>query len=209
MCYSLNGEIYIQPVNSAPSKVTIGIITDERYTEDKTEQFKDGATEMDVSPKGKEIATQTALPVRLFKMRMEKLKTAREQNSEIANSEKIELEKLINALPKNNVVVQDNATDLEKVYEPSFWEELNEDKIQFLDQTIAPILRALSSVDFKATSLSWIPFGICLFGLLYESVADMQKSKFKKINHDPNSFIQTGLFKFSRYPQYFGEMTFW
>ncbi|MEJ7823089.1 MAG: DEAD/DEAH box helicase family protein, partial [Chitinophagaceae bacterium] len=103
-----------------------------------------------LNPKGKENQTQTALPVRLFKMRMEKLKTAREHNSEIANSEQLEIEKLINALPKNNVVVQDNASDLEKVYEPDFWEELNEDKIQFLDQTIAPILRALSSVDFKA-----------------------------------------------------------
>jgi type I restriction enzyme R subunit len=103
-----------------------------------------------LNPKGKENSTQTALPVRLFKMRLEKLKVAREQNSEIANSEKLELEKLINSLPKNNVVVQDNAMDLGKVYEPSFWNELNEDKIQFLDQTIAPILRALSSVDFKA-----------------------------------------------------------
>jgi type I restriction enzyme R subunit len=103
-----------------------------------------------LNPKGKENSTQTALPVRLFKMRLEKLQVARERNSEIANSEKLELEKLINSLPKNNVVVQDNATDLEKVYEPNFWNELNEDKIQFLDQTIAPILRSLSSVDFKA-----------------------------------------------------------
>lgn len=103
-----------------------------------------------LNPKGKENSTQTALPVRLFKMRLEKLKVARERNSEIENSEKLELEKLINSLPRNNVVVQDNATDLEKVYEPNFWNELNEDKIQFLEQTIAPILRALSSVDFKA-----------------------------------------------------------
>lgn len=103
-----------------------------------------------LNPKGKENKTQTALPVRLFKMRLEKLKIAREQNSEIADTEKLELEKLINSLPKNNVVVQDNATDLEKVYDPSFWNELNEEKIQFLDQTIAPVLRALSSVDFKA-----------------------------------------------------------
>ena len=103
-----------------------------------------------LNPKGKEKKSQTALPVHLFKMRLEKLKTARERNSEVANSEKLELEKLINSLPKNNVVVQDNATNLKKVYEPNFWNELNEDKINFLDQTIAPILRALSSVDFKA-----------------------------------------------------------
>ncbi|MFN7490339.1 MAG: DEAD/DEAH box helicase family protein [Chryseotalea sp.] len=103
-----------------------------------------------LNPKGKEIKSQTALPIRLFKMRLEKLKVAKERNNEIAESEKLELEKLINALPKNNVVVQDNAVDLEKVYEPKFWEHLTNDKIDFLDQTIAPILRALSSVDFKA-----------------------------------------------------------
>lgn len=103
-----------------------------------------------LNPKGKEIKSQTALPIRLFKMRLEKLRVAREHNSEIAESEKIEIEKLINALPKNNVVVQDNATDLEKIYEPTFWENLTDEKIDFLDQTIAPILRALSSVDFKA-----------------------------------------------------------
>jgi type I restriction enzyme, R subunit len=106
-----------------------------------------------LNPKGKEGKSQTALPVRLFKMRLEKLKIAREQNSEIVNTEKIELEKLINALPKNNVVVQDNASDLEKVYEPNFWEDLDEEKIQFLDQSISPIIRALSSVDFKAMRL--------------------------------------------------------
>lgn len=103
-----------------------------------------------LNPKGKEIKSQTALPIRLFKMRLEKLKVAKERNNEIAESEKLELEKLINALPKNNVVVQDNTTDLEKVYEPKFWENLTDDKVDFLDQTIAPIFRALSSVDFKA-----------------------------------------------------------
>ncbi|WP_026836540.1 DEAD/DEAH box helicase family protein [Gillisia sp. JM1] len=103
-----------------------------------------------LNPKGKENKTQTALPVRLFKMRLEKLKIALEQSSEIATSEKLELEKLINSLPNKNVVVRDNASDLEKVYETNFWDELSEEKIQFLDQTIAPILRALSSVDFKA-----------------------------------------------------------
>ncbi|WP_020597136.1 DEAD/DEAH box helicase family protein [Spirosoma panaciterrae] len=103
-----------------------------------------------LKPKGKENKSQLALPVRLFKMRLEKLKLARERNSDIAQSEKFELEKLINALPQNNVLVLDNATHLQIVADPAFWEHLNDDKIQFLDQTIAPLLRALSSLDFKA-----------------------------------------------------------
>lgn len=103
-----------------------------------------------LNPKGKENTGQLALPVRLFKMRLEKLKIAGERNTEIASAEKRELQKLINALPQNNVVVKDNAAVLEKVFEPGFWEQLDTDKIQFLDQTVAPVLRALSSVDFKA-----------------------------------------------------------
>lgn len=103
-----------------------------------------------LNPKGKEIKSQTALPVRLFRMRLEKLKLAQVRNAEIAESEKLELERLIHVLPKNNVVVQENAVELEKVYEPKFWEELTVEKIDFLEQTIAPLLRTLSSVDFKA-----------------------------------------------------------
>ena len=99
-----------------------------------------------LNPKGKENKTQTALPVRLFKMRLEKLKIARERNTKIVDSEKLELEKLINSLPKNNVVVQNNASDLEKVYKPNFWNELNQDKIQFLDQTNTKHLLSVTGV---------------------------------------------------------------
>jgi type I restriction enzyme R subunit len=103
-----------------------------------------------LNPKGKENKSQLSLPVRLFKMRLEKLQIAKNRNTTIADAEKLELEKLLNALPRNNVVVQDNLSDLDKVYEPDFWSDLSEEKLLFLDQTIAPIMRALSSVDFKA-----------------------------------------------------------
>jgi type I restriction enzyme R subunit len=103
-----------------------------------------------LNPNGRENKTQTALPVRLFRMRLEKLQIAIEKISSIADSEKIEIEKLINALPKNNVVVQDSLTDLEKSYAPDFWKNLNQEKIEYLENTVAPIMRVLSSVDFKA-----------------------------------------------------------
>lgn len=103
-----------------------------------------------LNPKGKEAKTQTALPVRLFKMRLEKLQLALEKSNPVAETEKLELEKMINALPKNNVIVQDNQSVLEKVYEPDFWHNITDDKIEYLEQTITPLMRALSSVDFKA-----------------------------------------------------------
>ena len=51
--------------------------------------------------------------------------------------------------------------------------------------------------------------GVCvmLFGIVFESAADMQKSKAKKVN--PKRFCDTGLYKIVRCPNYLGEVIFW
>ena len=53
-------------------------------------------------------------------------------------------------------------------------------------------------------------FGILIFliGLLIESIADFQKYKFKLIDKN-KSFINVGLWKYSRHPNYFGEFLVW
>lgn len=55
----------------------------------------------------------------------------------------------------------------------------------------------------------WCIAGACvmLFGILFESASDWQKSKAKKVN--PNRFCDTGLFKLVRCPNYLGELIFW
>lgn len=52
-----------------------------------------------------------------------------------------------------------------------------------------------------------IGFLISLTGLILESTADFQKNQAKKIN--PKRFVDTGLYKMVRCPNYFGEMTYW
>ena len=44
-------------------------------------------------------------------------------------------------------------------------------------------------------------------GLALETAADLQKNAAKKIN--PGRFVDTGLYRIVRCPNYFGEMTFW
>lgn len=44
-------------------------------------------------------------------------------------------------------------------------------------------------------------------GLLLETTADLQKNRAKKAN--PRRFVDTGLFRLVRCPNYFGEMVFW
>ena len=48
---------------------------------------------------------------------------------------------------------------------------------------------------------------IMLFGLILESAADLQKNAAKKIN--PRRFVDTGLYRIVRCPNYLGEMIFW
>ena len=53
----------------------------------------------------------------------------------------------------------------------------------------------------------FIGAGIMAFGLILESVADIQKSRAKKIN--ARRFVDTGLYRLVRCPNYLGEMIFW
>lgn len=56
LCYGFNGEVFTQSISGEAQKVNITIVTDERFSEERTEVFKDGVTEMSVSPAGKEVA---------------------------------------------------------------------------------------------------------------------------------------------------------
>lgn len=48
---------------------------------------------------------------------------------------------------------------------------------------------------------------VMLFGVVFESAADWQKSKAKAVN--PKRFCDTGLFRIVRCPNYLGELIFW
>ncbi|UAB77684.1 DUF1295 domain-containing protein [Erythrobacter sp. SCSIO 43205] len=50
---------------------------------------------------------------------------------------------------------------------------------------------------------------IWLFGFIFESVADAQKSAFKNDPDNDGDFINVGLWRWSRHPNYFGEITLW
>jgi steroid 5-alpha reductase family enzyme len=48
-----------------------------------------------------------------------------------------------------------------------------------------------------------------LSALLFESVADIQLYKFTSKNENKGKFIDKGLWRFSRHPNYFGEISVW
>ena len=70
----------------------------------------------------------------------------------------------------------------------------------------SPLLFRLEN-NANSDSFLWIGLFISICGLILESAADLQKSSGKRAN--PRRFIDTGLFRIVRCPNYFGEMLFW
>jgi len=61
-------------------------------------------------------------------------------------------------------------------------------------------------------SLNWISFiglVIALMGIVIEGVADSQKFVFKNKSSNKGKWISTGLWKYSRHPNYLGEIMMW
>jgi steroid 5-alpha reductase family enzyme len=76
--------------------------------------------------------------------------------------------------------------------------------------TIAAALAIITSIERR--SIGWVAIlGIVvwLVGFMIEVVADRQKSAFKRDPANEGRFITTGLWSWSRHPNYFGEITLW
>jgi steroid 5-alpha reductase family enzyme len=79
--------------------------------------------------------------------------------------------------------------------------------------TMGPLL-ALMVMDGTKTEGNWHfleVFGLLLWaaGFAVEIIADRQKTDFKKVAANAGKFIKEGLWKYSRHPNYVGEISLW
>jgi len=76
--------------------------------------------------------------------------------------------------------------------------------------SLAAALAAITSnLKIGLDIYAWIGFVVWLLGFGIEAVADSQKSAFKAAPENKDRFISTGLWSWSRHPNYFGEIMLW
>ena len=75
---------------------------------------------------------------------------------------------------------------------------------------VSPVFFRMKNVaNGLAADNAWVFIGaiVMVCGITLESAADIQKNKAKKVN--PKRWVDTGLFRLVRCPNYLGEMIFW
>lgn len=78
----------------------------------------------------------------------------------------------------------------------------------FMQLVSIPIILALTS---QGASALWIGSGLLVWGLgfFFEAVGDYQLTIFKKNPRNKGKLMTTGLWSWTRHPNYFGEATLW
>ncbi len=76
--------------------------------------------------------------------------------------------------------------------------------------TLSAALAAMTtSVRLPLGPLAWLGIMLWLTGFTIEVIADAQKRVFRKNTANNGRFITSGLWAWSRHPNYFGEITLW
>jgi steroid 5-alpha reductase family enzyme len=95
---------------------------------------------------------------------------------------------------------------------PSFIRFLNAWTIQglWVTFTAATALVGITTLTRKDLDIfAILGFLVWVFGFAFEVIADNQKSRFNADSENKGKFIQTGLWAYSRHPNYFGEIVLW
>ena len=95
---------------------------------------------------------------------------------------------------------------------PSFIRFLNTWTLQglWVTFTLAAALAAITTTTRKSLgAFAAIGFLVWLLGFAVEVVADAQKNRFRADPNNKGTFIHTGVWAWSRHPNYFGEIVLW
>jgi steroid 5-alpha reductase family enzyme len=72
-----------------------------------------------------------------------------------------------------------------------------------------PVIRSITAADTPLGFMDLLGAIVWLTGFLFEAISDRQLLQFKKDRANKEKVISTGLWRYSRHPNYFGEVTLW
>ena len=73
----------------------------------------------------------------------------------------------------------------------------------------SPLIALADSPGDSLSSIHLLGLGIWLCGFLFESIGDLQLSEFIKNRKKQGTVLRSGLWKYTRHPNYFGEVIGW
>jgi steroid 5-alpha reductase family enzyme len=79
----------------------------------------------------------------------------------------------------------------------------------FLLIIISPVIHSAVAGLLHWNVFTWIGLCCWIIGFYFQAVADWQLAVFKSTQKNKGLIIQTGLWKYSRHPNYFGEIVMW
>lgn len=74
---------------------------------------------------------------------------------------------------------------------------------------VLPVLAVNKNSGSPLGLLDFAGVMVWLFGFYFEAVGDAELARFKKNPENKGKFLQTGLWAYTRHPNYFGEVTQW
>jgi len=111
-----------------------------------------------------------------------------------------------------NRVLSSGGDDRFDEIKPSFLRFLNTWTLQglWVTFTLAAALAAITTTVRRDLGVfALVGFLVWAFGFTFEVLADAQKNQFRADPANKGKFINTGLWAWSRHPNYFGEITLW
>lgn len=103
-------------------------------------------------PEGEVPPVQDAVPVKIFKTRLEKMKIF-QVNKDVENFEKIKSEIIddIKTLPENSITIKENKRHIDKALTEQIWGDLDDKSYEFLEKNISPLMRYKSDLNLYQT----------------------------------------------------------
>jgi steroid 5-alpha reductase family enzyme len=79
----------------------------------------------------------------------------------------------------------------------------------FLAVIVALPLMSIFSSNSDINILDYLALALWITGMYFETIGDLQLSRFKSSHRNKDKVLNTGLWQYSRHPNYFGESCVW